>query len=72
MAAAEAVGPAPFALNPGEAVPGILNFSTREGTKYFSRATARLDPEELFDVESEGLFDFLRYQIEDATVTCQL
>lgn len=51
-------GPLPFALNPAQAVPGPINFASREGQRYFERAVAPLNGDELFDAEPEGLMRF--------------
>ena len=56
MAAFAPIGAAVFALNPGEAVPGILNMTTKEGQKFYKDATRPLfREEELFDLSSENL-----------------
>ena len=56
MAAFAPIGPPVFALNPGEAVPGIINLSTKEGDKFYKTATKPLFPEgELFDLGTANL-----------------
>ena len=59
-AAAAAAPPAPFALNPAQAVPGVIDYSTREGTKYYSRATAPLDPDNKYGCNEEDMYDTVR------------
>jgi hypothetical protein len=44
-----------FALNPGQALDGIIDYTTTEGRKLYNSATARLD-EELFDCNADGLY----------------
>jgi hypothetical protein len=50
----------PFALVPGD-VPGVIDYSTRQGLAIFSQASRTLfeDPADLFNVESAGLQTFL-------------
>ena len=55
------VGAAAFALNPAQAIVGPVNMSTREGVKYYTRATASLNvDDERFDCEAQGLHIFLK------------
>ena len=49
----------PFALNPAAAVNGIIDFTTSEGRKLYSKATEKLQ-EELYDCSPEGMFAFIR------------
>ena len=55
-----AQAPAPFALYPGEANNGILDFNNAEHSKYFSRATKAVNGEYLYDCTPGNLFGFLR------------
>lgn len=48
-----------FALYPGVAIEGIIDYSTTDGRKYFDRATAKVS-EELFDANPEGLYGFVK------------
>jgi hypothetical protein len=50
----------PFALVPG-AIPGVINFGTRQGLAIYSEASRTLyqDPADSFSVESAGLQTFL-------------
>ena len=52
------VAPA-FALTPADAGAGIIDYSSTEGRKLYTRATTKLD-EELFDCVPEGLYGFLQ------------
>ena len=54
-----AVAAPAFALTPADAVAGIIDYSTTEGRKLYTRAPSRLD-EELFDCVPEGLYGFLQ------------
>ena len=45
--------PPPFALNPGQANLKVLDYRTREGVKYYQRATAALNKETHFNVEAD-------------------
>lgn len=59
MAALIPAGPIPFALNPAQAVPGAINFTTREGQKYYDRAVEPLNKEtDRFDATPEKLRQF--------------
>jgi len=51
---------APFALYPGDAVQGILDYSTTDGRKHFERATRPVNGELFFDATAEGLFGFIK------------
>ena len=56
MAAFAPIGAAGFALNPGEAVPLILNLATKEGQKFYKDATKPLfREEELFNLGSKNM-----------------
>jgi hypothetical protein len=50
---------AAFALNPAQAIEGVIDYSTTEGRKLYNSATSRLD-EELFDCNADGLYQFLQ------------
>ncbi len=52
----------PFALNPGHALSGQLDFSTTEGRKLYSYATASIygSSEDHFDCSASGLHSFLK------------
>ena len=49
-----------FYLNPASAMVGILDFSQVETRKYYHKATARLDKEELFDCTPDNMNHFLK------------
>ena len=49
-----------FYLNPASAMVGILDFSQVETRKYYHKATARLDKEELFDCTPDNMHHFLK------------
>jgi len=48
-----------FALNPAQAIEGVIDFSTAEGTKLYRSATKKLQ-EDLFDCEPDQLYLFLQ------------
>ena len=58
MAALIPIGPMPFALNPAQAVPGPINFATKEGRSYYKDGVEPLDVDDKFDVQPEGLKRF--------------
>jgi hypothetical protein len=47
-----------FALTPATAVEGVLDYTSREGSKIYSSATKALS-EDLYDCTPDGLFNFL-------------
>ena len=47
-------------MNPASAMVGILDFSQVETRKYYHKATARLDKEELFDCTPDNMHHFLK------------
>ena len=49
-----------FYLNPASAMVGVLDFSQVETRKYYHKATARLDNEELFDCTPDNMHHFLK------------
>ena len=51
-------GPIPFTHNPAQAIAGIIDMSTREGTKYYDRAVKPLMGEERFEALQEGSCPF--------------
>ncbi len=53
-----AVPVVPFALTPAIAIPGIIDYTTREGQKLYSNATYKLE-EEPYDCQADGLYQFL-------------
>lgn len=59
MAALGAPPPHAFALTPAAANPGIIDYGTHDGQKFFKNATQRLN-EELYDCVPEGMFTFLK------------
>jgi hypothetical protein len=48
----------PFALTPAIAIPGVIDYTTREGQKLYSNATYKLE-EEPYDCQADGLYQFL-------------
>ena len=48
-----------FALYPGQAVQGIIDYSTSEGIDFYYHATSKIS-NELFDATPEGLFGFIK------------
>ena len=48
-----------FALTPAVAIQGVIDYSTSEGRKIYSTATAKLD-EELYDCTPKELHQFLQ------------
>jgi hypothetical protein len=50
---------AQFALNPAQALDGVIDYTTSEGRKLYNSATLKLD-EELFDCNADGLYQFLQ------------
>ena len=62
MAAAVPIGPIPFARSPAEAVPGVIDMTSKEGIKLYGQACKSLyeDPDIYFDCDAEGLFSFLK------------
>jgi hypothetical protein len=48
----------PFALTPAIAIPGVIDYTTREGQKLYSNATYKLD-DEPYDCQADGLYQFL-------------
>ena len=49
-----------FYLNPASAMTGVLDFAQVETRKFYHKATARLDREELFDCTAENMHHFLK------------
>ena len=58
--AARATGPPQFFLNPSSALVGTLDFSRPEARKYYTKATKKLDTEELFDCTPGNMYHFLK------------
>ena len=52
--------PGSFFLNPASAMVGTLDFSRPEARKYYSRATKKLDSEDLFDCTPGNMYHFLK------------
>ena len=52
----------PFALHPADAIPGIIDLTTREGIKLYQTATRFFyeDPADNFNCEALGLQGFLK------------
>ena len=52
----------PFALHPAEAIPGVIDLTTREGIKLYQDATRSFnsDPTDCFNCEAPGLHGFLK------------
>ena len=52
----------PFALHPAEAIPGVIDLTTREGIKLYQDATRSFysDPTDYFNCEAPGLHGFLK------------
>ena len=48
-----------FALSPAMAYNGIIDYSTTQGRKMYSAATAKLS-EDLYDCNAEDLYTFLK------------
>jgi hypothetical protein len=48
----------PFALTPAIAIPGVIDYTTREGQKLYSNATYKMD-DEPYDCQADGLYQFL-------------
>jgi hypothetical protein len=48
----------PFALTPAIAIPGVIDYSQREGQKLYGNATYKLD-EDPYDCQADGLYQFL-------------
>ena len=51
--------PIPFALTPAQAITGLIDYRTSQGSKLYNGATSKLS-EELFDCTSDKLFPFLK------------
>ena len=50
-----------FALNPGDAIQGIIDYGTAEGRKLYVHATSSIMPsDEGYDCTANGLYTFLR------------
>ena len=49
----------PFALYPGDAMQGVINYSSTEGRKFWYKATVKIT-EELYDANPEGLYGFVK------------
>ena len=54
-----------FALHPADAIPGVIDLTTREGIKLYQNATRSFysDPADCFNCEAPGLHGFLK-QVE--------
>ena len=52
----------PFALHPADAIPGVIDLTTREGIKLYQKATRSFysDPADRFNCEALGLHGFLK------------
>ena len=52
----------PFALHPAEAIPGVIDLTTREGIKLYQDATRSFysNPTDCFNCEAPGLHGFLK------------
>ena len=52
----------PFALHPADAIPGVIDVTTREGIKLYQNATRSFysDPADCFNCEAPGLHGFLK------------
>ena len=52
----------PFALHPADAIPGVIDLTTREGIKLYQNATrsSYSDPADCFNCEVPGLHGFLK------------
>ena len=52
----------PFALHPADAIPGVIDLTTREGIKLYQNATRSFyaDPADCFNCEAPGLHGFLK------------
>ena len=52
----------PFALHPTDAIPGVIDLTTREGIKLYQNATQSFysDPADCFNCEAPGLHGFLK------------
>ena len=52
----------PFALHPADAIPGVIDLTTREGIKLYQNATRSFysDPSDCFNCEAPGLHGFLK------------
>jgi hypothetical protein len=48
----------PFALTPAIAIPGVIDFTTREGQRLYKDASYKMD-DELYDCQAGGLYQFL-------------
>ena len=57
-----AAAPPPFALQPADAIQGIIDLTTREGIKLYQNATRSFynDPTDFFNCEAPGLHGFLK------------
>ena len=51
-----------FALHPADAIPGVIDLTTREGIKLYQNATQSFysDPVDCFNCEAPGLHGFLK------------
>ena len=54
------LGPTPFARYPALAVAACLDYRTSEAIKLYSKATARLQEDTLFDANADQLFRFIK------------
>ena len=52
--------PLQFYLNPSSAMVGTLDFSRSDARKFYTKATNRLDSEELFDCTPSNMYHFLK------------
>ena len=52
----------PFALHPADAIPGVIDLTTREGIKLYQNATRSFysDPADCFNCEAPGRHGFLK------------
>ena len=51
-----------FALHPADAIPGVIDLTTREGIKLYQNATRSFyaDPADCFNCEAPGIHGFLK------------
>ena len=52
--------PVPFFLTPSSAMVGTLDYTRSEARKYFTKATKKLDVEELYDCTPGNMYHFLK------------
>ena len=52
----------PFALHPADAIPGVIDLTTREGIELYQNATRSFyaDPADCFNCEAPGIHGFLK------------